>query len=63
MEAFEQVHRLILQGLEDGAYPRAALAVGIGDRTYLQRTYGTGPRNRAVDGAADQPGLSCPEQS
>ncbi len=40
MEAFEQVHRLILQGLEDGAYPSAALAVGIGDQTFLKRTYG-----------------------
>ena len=40
MEAFEQVHRLIAQGLEDGAYPSAALAIGIGDRTYLKRTYG-----------------------
>ena len=40
MEAFEQVHRLILQGLEDGAYPSAALAVGIGGQTYLKRTYG-----------------------
>lgn len=40
MDAFEQVHRLILQGLEDGAYPSAALAVGIGDRTFLKRTYG-----------------------
>lgn len=40
MDAFEQVHRLILQGLEDEAYPSAALAVGIGDRTFLKRTYG-----------------------
>ena len=41
MEAFEQVHRLILQGLEQGAYPSAALAVGIGPTTYLNRTYGS----------------------
>ena len=40
MEAFEQVHHLILQGLEQGAYPSAALAVGIGDKTYLKQTYG-----------------------
>lgn len=41
MEAFEQVHRLLQQGLEQGAYPSAAVAVGIGDRTYLKRTYGS----------------------
>ena len=29
MEAFEQVHRLIQKGLEQGAYPCAALAVGM----------------------------------
>lgn len=40
MDAFEQVHRLILQGLEDGAYPSAALAVGIGDKVYMKKTYG-----------------------
>ena len=40
MAAFEQVHRLVLQGLEQGAYPCAALAVGIGPKTYLKETYG-----------------------
>ena len=40
MEAFHRVHQLIQQGLEDGAYPCAALAVGIGQTTYLKRTYG-----------------------
>lgn len=40
MEAFEQVHQLIQQGLDQGAYPCAALAVGIGQTIYLKRTYG-----------------------
>ena len=40
MKAFEQVHRLVQQGLEEGAYPCAALAVGIGGEVYLKRTYG-----------------------
>ena len=41
MDAFEQVHDLIRQGLEQGAYPCAALAVGIGQTLYLKRTYGS----------------------
>ena len=41
MEAFEQVDRLIQQGLAQGAYPSAAAAVGIGPRTYLKKTYGS----------------------
>lgn len=41
MEAFEQVHRLISQGLEHGAYPSAALAVGIGPVVYLKKNYGS----------------------
>ena len=40
MEAFAQVHHLIQQGLEQGAYPSAALAVGIGSRVCLKQTYG-----------------------
>ena len=40
MEAFEQVHQLIRQGLEQGAYPAAAVAVGIGDQVMLKRAYG-----------------------
>ena len=40
MAAFEQVHHLIRQGLEQGAYPSAALAIGIGDQVYLKQTYG-----------------------
>lgn len=41
MPAFEQVDQLVRQGLEQGAYPCAALAVGIGDTLYLKKTYGT----------------------
>ncbi len=40
MEAFERVHQLIQQGLDQGAYPCAALAIGIGQTLYLKRTYG-----------------------
>ena len=40
MEAFEQVDHLIRQGLEQGAYPSAALAIGIGSTVYLKKTYG-----------------------
>ncbi len=40
MEAFEQVHRLLQQGLEQGAYPSAALAIGMGEKICLKRTYG-----------------------
>lgn len=41
MHPFSQVDTLVRQGLEDGAYPAAALAVGIGDKTYLKKTYGS----------------------
>ena len=40
MDAFEQVHRLVSRGLRQGAYPSAALAVGMGERIMLKRTYG-----------------------
>ena len=40
METFKQVQQLIQQGLEQGAYPSAAIAVGIGSQTYLKQTYG-----------------------
>lgn len=52
MEAFEQVHRLILQGLEQGAYPSAAVAVGIGEKTYLKRTYGACTEDTLFDMAS-----------
>ena len=41
MEAFEQVHQLIRQGLEQGAYPCAALTIGIGNTVYRKQTYGS----------------------
>ena len=41
MGTFEQVHHLVHDGLERGAYPCAALAVGIGSTLYLKRTYGS----------------------
>ena len=41
MEPFERVHQLVLQGLEQGAYPCAALAVGIGGQLYRKQTYGS----------------------
>lgn len=41
MEAFEQVHHLIRQGLQQGAYPCAALAIGIGNTVYRKQTYGS----------------------
>ena len=40
MEAFESVHRLLQQGLEQAAYPSAAAAVGVGPELYFKRTYG-----------------------
>lgn len=40
MEAFAQVDHLIQQGLQQGAYPSAALAIGIGSNIYLKKTYG-----------------------
>lgn len=49
MEAFEQVHRLIRQGLEQGAYPSAALAVGIGETVYRKQTYGACTENTLFD--------------
>ena len=40
MEAFERVHQLVQQGLDEGAYPAAALAVGMGETIFQKRTYG-----------------------
>ena len=40
MEAFAQVHQLISRGLEQGAYPSAALAIGIGETLYRKEVYG-----------------------
>jgi len=52
MEAFEQVHRLVCQGLERGAYPSAALAVGIGQKLYLKQAYGDCTENTLFDMAS-----------
>ena len=52
MAAFEQVNILIRQGLEQGAYPCAALAVGIGNHTYLKQTYGNCTENTLFDMAS-----------
>lgn len=52
MEAFEQVHQLIRQGLEQGAYPCAALAVGIGEKVYLKQIYGSCSPNTLFDMAS-----------
>lgn len=40
MDAFDRVDCLIRQGLEQGAYPCAAVAVGIGQKLYLKKAYG-----------------------
>lgn len=52
MEAFERVHQLVLQGLEQGAYPSAALAVGIGPTLYLKETYGSCTEDTVFDMAS-----------
>ncbi len=52
MEAFERVHQLIRQGLEQGAYPSAALAVGIGQTLYRRETYGNCTENTLFDMAS-----------
>ena len=38
--AFDRVHQLVQQGLQQQAYPSAALAVGVGETIFLKRTYG-----------------------
>ena len=40
MNAFERVHELVQQGLNDQAFPSAALAVGMGETVFLKRVYG-----------------------
>lgn len=52
MEAFEQVHHLIRQGLEQGAYPAAALAIGIGETVYVKRAYGSCTESTLFDMAS-----------
>ena len=52
MAAFEKVHDLIRHGLEQGAYPCAALAVGIGPKLYLKETYGNCTEDTLFDMAS-----------
>lgn len=52
MYPFSQVDALIRQGLEQGAYPAAAVAVGIGDKTYLKQTYGSCAQSTLFDMAS-----------
>ena len=52
MDAFYRVDELVRQGLEQGAYPCAALAVGIGPTLYLKKTYGTCTENSLFDMAS-----------
>lgn len=40
MKCFEDVQQLMERGLEEGAYPAAALAVGIGETVYVKKTCG-----------------------
>lgn len=49
MGVFERTDQLIRQGLEQGAYPCAALAVGIGERIHLKQTYGSCTENTLFD--------------
>lgn len=52
MEAFEQVDQLIRRGLARGAYPSAALAVGIGPAVYRKQTYGGSTAHTLFDMAS-----------
>ena len=52
MEKFEQVHHLVRRGLEEGAYPCAALAVGMGETLYLKETYGACTEHTLFDMAS-----------
>ena len=52
MSAFSQVHHLIRQGLEKGAYPSAALAIGIGQKVHLKQAYGSCTANTLFDMAS-----------
>ena len=52
MAAFERVHELVLQGLKQGAYPSAALAIGIGNRVFRKEVYGSCNENTLFDMAS-----------
>ncbi len=49
MAAFETVDRLLCQGLAQGAYPSAALAIGIRENIFLKKTYGACTGNTLFD--------------
>lgn len=59
MEAFERVHQLLQQGLEQGAYPSAAVAVGIGPVLYRKQAYGSCTENTIFDMASVSKVLSA----
>ncbi len=40
MEAFEYTRNLVRRGVEEGAYPAAALAIGIGEKAFVTETFG-----------------------
>ena len=52
MDAFEQVHRLLQAGLEQKAYPSAAVAVGIGESVFLKHCYGNCTESTIFDMAS-----------
>ena len=52
MEAFERVQQLVRQGLKQGAYPCAALAIGIGQTLYVKQTYGACSEHTRFDMAS-----------
>ena len=52
MDEFERVRQLTKQGLDQGAYPCAALAVGIEGKLYLKETYGSCSENTLFDMAS-----------
>lgn len=54
MKNFEQVCRLVRQGLDDGAYPSACLSVGIRGSVCVRQTFGPAGRLRCTTSPACQ---------
>ena len=52
MGTFDRVDLLLRQGLEQGAYPSAAVAVGIGPQTFLKKAYGACTEHTLFDMAS-----------
>jgi len=52
MEAFEQVHQLVQSALDQGAFPAAALAVGMGETIFQKRAYGSCTESTIFDMAS-----------